>query len=403
MPADVRGMDPSETPLLAILVPTFSRVAYLSRLLRSLEREVAGRTDVAVLVADNGSTDATPEVLRAAEARNPWLRVHRQPENVGGRRNFEWLIEHAPPARHLWLFGDDDVLVPGGLAHVVDVLRAEEPAWLWLPHRWIDDAGQDIGGSPAPGRVERHADGTALFRARGHWLALISANVLRRELLQDAIRTVDSENAFLPLLWYVEAGAAGPCAEAAHHVVHEALTVSWADTRDLWLTEHFVDMYDEGICRTVSEEEFGTTLDRFYRGERWALEAWRNRPLAALVRAARRFPSSQVLRDYLWTIARADGDREALLASADEDRARRAEELVAAGEAAFGAGRVQEAVDAFRAACALAPLLPEAWNDLAVALHAVGHPDALRAVDNALFVAPGDPDALANRQALLAA
>ena len=76
---------------------------------------------------------------------------------------------------------------------------------------------------------------------------------------------------------------------------------------------------------------------------------------------------------------------------------------MAAGEEAFAAGDAQQAAQHFDAAAKLAPTLAAAWNDLAVALHHIGHAGALRAVESALFVAPDDADAQSNRAAILQA
>jgi hypothetical protein len=392
----------SAAPLVTICVPTFDRAQHVERLLASLAAEIGERDEVVVLVADNASPDRTPEVLRAALARHPWLRAHRQAENLGPFGNLEWLIEHAPASAYLWLFGDDDLLVPGSLAGVLELLRAEQPAWLFLPHRWVDERGRDVGGSAAPERPERHADARALYRAHHHFLTFITASIVRREPLRAAVRATESENAFRPLLWFLRAGADGPCVVAPGHVVLESLTISWSARFSDYMTSHFLALWDEGVHAAMTEDEFGTSLDWFYRGEGWALEAWRGAPLDLLERSVRRFCTSQVLRDFLWTIARERGDREALEALADERREAEARVLIADGERAFAAGRPHEAAERFHAATRLAPLLAEAWNDLAVALHHVGHPGAVHAVEHALFVAPDDADALANRDALLA-
>jgi Flp pilus assembly protein TadD len=77
--------------------------------------------------------------------------------------------------------------------------------------------------------------------------------------------------------------------------------------------------------------------------------------------------------------------------------------LVAAGEESFAAGDAATAARQFLEAAKVVPTLTEAWNDLAVALHHLGSPQAVQAVDTALFVAPDDADALSNRAAILGA
>ena len=346
-------------PLVTICVPTFDRAEQVEGLLACLAGEIWEREDVAVLVSDNASPDRTPDVLREAAARHAWLRWERQPENLGPFGNLEWLVEHAPPSEYVWLFGDDDRLVPGSLAAVLELLRTERPAWLFLPHRWIDEHGRDVGGSPAPAAPEHHPSTRSLYGRYHHFLTFITASVVRREPLRGAVEAVESENAFRPLLWFLHAAAAGPCLAAPGHVVLESLAISWTDRFADYMTSHFVALWDEGVREVMTEDEFGRSLDWFYREEGWALQAWRTVPLDVLGRLVRRFRASQALRDVLWTIARERGARDALAALADEEREARARALIAAGEEQFAAGRVAEAVERFRAATRLAPLLAE--------------------------------------------
>jgi Flp pilus assembly protein TadD len=169
------------------------------------------------------------------------------------------------------------------------------------------------------------------------------------------------------------------------------------------LTLDWTGLWQDGLHAHLDADAFGRTVDVFYAGD-WTLELWRQADLDDLAARVRQLPSSELLRAHLWTIARERGDRSVLGALADGDREARARAHVAAGEAAFTAGRARDAAGEFLAAVRLAPTLAAGWNDLAVALHALGRPAAAaEAVACALFAAPADEDALANRDALLAA
>ncbi|MEA2322016.1 MAG: hypothetical protein QOD81_1866 [Solirubrobacteraceae bacterium] len=391
--------------LLSICVPTYNRATDLAALLQCLEREIAGRRDVVVLIADNASTDATPGLLRAAARRNPWLRVHRQPENLGAVGNLAWLAANAPDCEYLWLFGDDDLIVEGGLATVVELLERERPAWLFLPHRWFDPLGNPGHGSPAPGVVERYATGGDLYRAYHHWLTFLTASIQRTGPLTAAIREIDTANEYVPLLWFFRAGLQGPCVVAADDLVHGSPAISWADRAHRIQTLDFTALYDDGLHAGVSAEDFGRSLDGLYR-DGWGLDLWRRVPVEPLIEAVRRFPQSQGLRDYLFTIARETGRRDALPVLDEAARAvgveAEATARVQAGEDAFAAGDLDAAIARFRAAAARMPTLVTAWNDLAVALHGLGHADADAgdAIEAAVFVAPDDLDARLNRASI---
>ena len=382
------------TPLLTICVPTFEREEHLRRLLENLTGEIGARDDVAVLVADNASGDGTSDLLRSAAAGRPWLETHRQPENLGAMGNIRWLVENAGPTEYLWIFCDDDVLLPGSLATVLALLRERQPGWLFLPHRWT------IGASPAPGRVEEYDTAREMYLAYHHWLTFATASVLRADRLRAAVREVHTENAYGPMLWYFEAGLGGPCVVAPDHAVLGSLEISWADRAHVILTEHFTGLYDAGLHRGMSEEEFGSTLDGLYTNG-FGLDHWRLMPVDLLAERVARFPQSAGLRLYLWMIARERSLREPLAAIEQAARSVGANDaassLIDEGEAAFAAGRLDHAAERFLSAAQLHPALVTAWNNVAVTMHELGRgAEALAAVENALFADPDDDDARAN-------
>ena len=307
--------------LLCIGIPTFERADDLEHLLACLERQLSdAREDVTVFVSDNASADRTPELLREAAERLPWLRVHRQPTNLGAAPNMHWLIDHAGGSEYLWLIGDDDVPHDGALAAVVDLLRGERPAWLHLPHRWVDPSGRVVGASPARGHVERYADAGDMYRAHHHWLTFLSASIVRTRGLQQSIREVRCDNAYIPLLWFFRAGLDGPCVAAAEHLLDGGTEITWADRRHTIMTLDFTALYDDGLHAGLSEAEFGATLDGFYVDD-WAFDLWERLPIEPLADAVARFPQSQGLRDYLWRLARAQTRRDLLAVLDDAARA----------------------------------------------------------------------------------
>ena len=104
-------------PSVTVVVTTFNRAGYLSRLLDSLRR--LDPAPAAVVVVDNASTDSTGEVLEAAAASFPVpLTVHRLAINAGGSGGFSAGVERAVAvgATWLWLMDDDVEVLPGALA-----------------------------------------------------------------------------------------------------------------------------------------------------------------------------------------------------------------------------------------------------------------------------------------------
>ncbi|HWI73006.1 MAG TPA: glycosyltransferase [Baekduia sp.] len=394
-------------PLLTIAVPTYNREADLRRLLDCLDRELAapGAEGVMVLVSDNASPDGTWALLQEAAATRPWLRPHRQAENLGPVGNLQWLVANASAAEYLWCFGDDDLILPGGLATVVAALREERPAWLFLPHRFVDDDQREVqrSAAPADGARERYATAGALYQAYHHWLTFLTASIVRADAFRHAVAVEDTENEYIPLLWFFRAGLEGPCVVAGEHVVAASQNITWADRAHKIQTLDFTSLWDDGLRTGMTEAEFGATLDGLY-GSGWGLRLWRQQPIEQLLRVVARFPQSRGLRGFLWTIAREQDRRDALPVLAQAARATgddaRARALVAAGEERFAAGDRDGAATRFAEATQLAPTEVDAWNDLAVAVSHRAPADAEELLRSALFIAPDDPSALANLAAL---
>ena len=80
----------SEAPYLSLVIPCYNEAENVPTLLQRVEASLnqLGRP-YEVLIIDDGSTDATPQLLADAMARLPWLRVIRMARNGGQSAAFE--------------------------------------------------------------------------------------------------------------------------------------------------------------------------------------------------------------------------------------------------------------------------------------------------------------------------
>lgn len=118
--------------LLSICIPTCNRHEYLKRTLSAVVSQTAALADpglVEIVVSDNASADATPEVIKSFSG--PGLVANRNPDNIGGSRNLNKVIELAH-GRHCWLMGDDDEIHPGAVKKVVEAVCAHPDAGLFF-------------------------------------------------------------------------------------------------------------------------------------------------------------------------------------------------------------------------------------------------------------------------------
>jgi glycosyltransferase involved in cell wall biosynthesis len=99
------------------------------------------------VISDNGSTDATPEICTDYASKDKRIKYLRSPKNRGilwnHRRVFEAI--ESPNQYFRWA-GADDIMEPGLLQAMVDVLNARPEVEAVVPDtKNIDDRGEIIG------------------------------------------------------------------------------------------------------------------------------------------------------------------------------------------------------------------------------------------------------------------
>lgn len=131
-------------PILTIAIPTYNRSEYLNVCLKRISDEIdklseAQRRLVCICISDNGSTDETPQVVEQYQERfGKNLYALRTSENKGMDFNFTRCYESAT-TKYVWIFGDDDVILSGGLEKVLGALVNNEIDLLYVNHYWFLD------------------------------------------------------------------------------------------------------------------------------------------------------------------------------------------------------------------------------------------------------------------------
>jgi abequosyltransferase len=126
-----QSTEPNAKPLLTIAIPTFNRASCLRQLLAMLADQVQAEPRVELIVSDNASPDDTPAVVQDFVSKGLPVRYLRNRENIGPDANFLQCFEQAQ-GKYVWLFSDDDLLIPGGLAKIVGYLERDEYDMAWV-------------------------------------------------------------------------------------------------------------------------------------------------------------------------------------------------------------------------------------------------------------------------------
>jgi len=131
-------------PLLSLCIPTYNRAAILARTLEAIAPEVSDDTEI--VVSDNCSSDATPEVIARFSARFPHFRTARQPATLKAIENVAASMLLAR-GRYSYTLSDDDRPYMASLRAAVSVMEADrEVVGVYGGYQeWIPESDQIVG------------------------------------------------------------------------------------------------------------------------------------------------------------------------------------------------------------------------------------------------------------------
>ena len=134
---------PKMPPLVTIGVPVFNEAAHLAMTLDSLLTQ--DYRNLEIVICDNASTDATPDICAHAAGRDPRIRVLRTKENLGATANFQRCLDEANGDFFMWA-GGHDLWSPNYVSQCLAALGAHRTAVIAVPEsNWIDENGQVYG------------------------------------------------------------------------------------------------------------------------------------------------------------------------------------------------------------------------------------------------------------------
>jgi glycosyltransferase involved in cell wall biosynthesis len=124
-------------PKVSVLLPTYNYARFLPEAIESvLAQDFA---DFELIVSDDASTDDSAGIIRGYAARDPRIRAHFHPQNLGMVAHWNWCLGQARGEYVKFLFGDDRLVSPRALGRLASRLDAEPSATMAASARLILD------------------------------------------------------------------------------------------------------------------------------------------------------------------------------------------------------------------------------------------------------------------------
>jgi len=167
---------------LSIVISTRNRAGYIGETLDSILSQLPLNAELVVF--DGASSDATPGLLASYAARHSALHYIRATTNSGIDADYDNAVQ-AARGDYVWLMGDDDLLLPGGIARVLELI-ARNPDLVVVDSevrdatltRTLDKRRMPFTGE----RTYGPTDGDALLADTGNALSFIGGTIVRRAL-----------------------------------------------------------------------------------------------------------------------------------------------------------------------------------------------------------------------------
>lgn len=99
------GIDSSKQSLVSIGLPVYNGAATLDRVLRCLVDQ--SYPNIEIIISDNASTDETPSICKQYVDKYGSIVYHRQDYNIGGAKNFQFVLNQSNGKYFHWAAADD--------------------------------------------------------------------------------------------------------------------------------------------------------------------------------------------------------------------------------------------------------------------------------------------------------
>jgi len=194
--------------LLTIAIPTYNRASLLNLCLDSIVDQVRECSEcIELIVSNNASTDNTRDIVSRYLDIYPELRYTENESNRGYDYNAAKCFSLAR-SKYVWLFSDDDLLLPRAIERIVPMLKHQNLGIISLATNFYPCNGTiDISLFPyEPLSFELYDNPKELAREVHFWLTYITGIIVNKQLVSDSVMLSPAAGSeLIQLAWVIPA------------------------------------------------------------------------------------------------------------------------------------------------------------------------------------------------------
>jgi abequosyltransferase len=194
-----------QQPVLSICIPTYNRAGYLSKCLNSICQQLEGiSSDIELVISDNASVDETGQVVERFIADGFDIRYFRNQSNMGFDFNFRNCVRNAN-GKYVWLFGDDDIMLPQSLNKLIGLLKSDDYGVLYLNALSFDSEENLKFDTVNELEYTTYNNAIDYYSKVNYLTTFITGNIFNKSCLKDTELTNIQNSNLIQVAWIVPA------------------------------------------------------------------------------------------------------------------------------------------------------------------------------------------------------
>lgn len=124
--------------LLTIAIPAHNKSKFLKKAIYSLKKEIAPEKDIEIIISDNSLNDDIKKLYLKEFTKDESIKLFNSKKFTCLDSNVNRAVELSS-GRYVWIFGDDDLIVPGILKKIKGFLNKKNPSIVILNSKSFRD------------------------------------------------------------------------------------------------------------------------------------------------------------------------------------------------------------------------------------------------------------------------